>query len=401
MRHPTAGPRSSVARWRAGLATMLVAGLALVGAAVGVAAPAAAEETPAPESTLEVEVTDCAEYGGQGSLHYVVRDIYALYRDFITVTDAADVVVHEATYLDGTEFMADVVLDPGEYTIIYTVERETGGRNIDEQAFTIGACPELDLSVTTSCSAGTDGTATVSLTGLVEREEYTYDVVGPDTSSFSDTFEAGGPNEEVVIGDLPPGNYYVSVDWLPDVSDLAAAPPPPISDWVAFAVEPCQPEISVEVTECAVPGGTASALVSLSNLVAGVEYEVSVTDRGDAGGTPYDGTRHVTADLNGTATISVSKLPADSEYTVWVDGLWTTTPWVEPPFVGGGGFTPLDEVALTAHADFDAEPCPVGLAATGVDGVAALVTGALVLLGLGGAALLIARRRRAGARDLS
>ncbi|WP_136709286.1 LPXTG cell wall anchor domain-containing protein [Agromyces sp. H66] len=92
------------------------------------------------------------------------------------------------------------------------------------------------------------------------------------------------------------------------------------------------------------------------------------------------GTHTVTADADGTARVSVSKLPANRVYTAWVDGVWTTGPWEEPPFA----------------------PTPAKLAATGVDGVAALVTGAVVLLGLGGGALLIARRRRrGGARDLN
>ena len=410
MRHPTTRTRSSVAPWRRMLAGLLVGGLAVVGAAVGIAAPAAAEEVPAFDSTLEIEVTDCAGYYGQGSLHYVIRDMYPYYQDFITVTDAADVVVHAATYIDDTQFEADVALDPGEYTIIYTVERETGGGNIDEQVFTVGACsaPDLELEVTTSCSTGTDGVATVALTGLVEGETYSYDVNGPDSSPFLyDEFVATGASEVVTVGGLPPGNYYVHVDWRPDVSTPTTTPPPPIFDWRGFAVEPCQPEITVEVTECAATGGTGSAVVNLSNLVAGVEYDVRVTDRGDAEGTPYGGAKTVTADENGTAQVSISKLRPGQDFTVWISGLWITTPWEEPPFHGGGGnFTPVESVDLIAQADFTVKPCPVAttkpaLAATGVDGVVPLVAGALVLLGLGGTALLITRRRRAGSHDAS
>jgi hypothetical protein len=176
-------------------------------------------------------------------------------------------------------------------------------------------------------------------------------------------------------------------------------------DWRGFAIEPCQPEITVEVTECTATGGTGSAVVTLSNLVAGVEYDVRVTDRGDAQGTPYGGAKTVTADADGTAQVSVSKLPPGQDFTVWVGGLWTTIPWEEPPFLGGGGnFTPIESVDLVAQADFTVKPCPVAttkpaLAATGVDGVVPLVAGALVLLGLGGAALLITRRHRAGSHD--
>ncbi|MEV1132293.1 hypothetical protein [Agromyces sp. NPDC049794] len=398
MRHPTFRPPSSVARWRAGLAGMLVAGLAMIGAAVGIATPAAAEEEPGFDSTLEIEITDCAGHYGQGSLHYLVRDMYPYYQDFITITDAAAAVVYEATYLDGTQFEADVALDPGEYTIFYTVERETGGRNIDEKAFTIGACPDLDVNEPVmTCSTGADGTATFGFTNLVEGELYGYWVEGIGVSLFEE-FTAGGTSEQAVSEGLPPGNYYVYAQWQ--------NVPIPVYDWRGFAVEPCQPEVTVEVTECTVPGGTGSALVTLSNLVAGVEVDVRVTDRGDADGTPYGGVHLVTADEHGTSQLSVSKLPPGQDFTIGVAGVWTTTPWEEPPFLGGGGgsFTPIESLDLVAQADFTVKPCPVAtttkpaLAATGVDGIAPLVTGALVLLGLGGALLL--RRRRADSRDL-
>lgn len=357
-------------------------------------------------SSLEIEVTACEEYGGLGDLHYVVRDPYPYYRDFVTVVDAAEQVVHEATYFDDpefvqTEFEDDVALAPGAYTIIYTVERETGGANIDRQAFTIGACPELDLSLTTSCSTGADGSATISFTGLVEGESYRYDVVGPAGSSGS--FVATDPDETVMVGGLPPGNSYVYVAWRPGES--AAAAPAPVFDWRGFAVEPCQPEIALEVTECTAAGGTGSALMTLSGLVAGVEYEVAVTDRGDADGTPYGGVQVVTADEGGTAQLELTGLPAGGDFTARVDGVWTTDPWEEPPFIGNGGdFTPLETVLLTATADFGLAPCPVppgtpddpakpaALPATGVDGVGGLLAAGALLVLAGGIAILARRR---------
>lgn len=402
---PTARRRAP--RWpsrrRTPLAALLGALLAIAG--IGLAAsPAPAEELPV--SSLEIQVTACAEYGGLGNLNYVVRDPYPFYRDFITVLDAAEQIVHEASYLDEpelvqTEFEDDVALAPGAYTIIYTVERETGGANIDRQSFTIGACPELDLSVAASCSAGTDGAATVSITGLVEDESYRYDLVGPAGSSGS--FVATDPDETVVVGDLPPGNSYVYVEWRPGDAAAAAAPVP-MFDWRAFAVEPCQPAIALEVTECIAPGGTGSALVTLSDLVAGVEYELAVTDVGDADGTPYGGVQVVTADESGTARHELTGLPAGRDFTARVDGAWTTDPWVEPPFIGGGDFVPLESVLLTAAADFSLAPCPgpsvtpdepakpAALPATGVDGVGGLLAAGALLVLAGGLAILARRR---------
>lgn len=406
MRHPTTRPRPSFARWRATLAGILVAGLAVLGAAVGVAAPAAAEEAPPPESSLEIVRAECDVYGGPGVLEYIVRDPAWVYADFVTVTDSTGTVVHSATYWEDelTEFQASVALPQGSYTIEYVAGGETNPRARDTQTFTI-TCPDLELEVTTTCSTGADGTATFAFAGLIEGERYAYFVEGIGVSTF-DQFTASGSSQEASSNGLPPGNYYVYVEWRPEIEEpKIAAAPMPMFDWRGFAVEPCQPVITVAVTECAATGGTGSVLVTLSNLVAGVEYDVRVTDAGDAEGTPYGGARTVTADEHGAAQLSFSKLPPGADFTVWVAGLWSTTPWEEPPFIGNGGnFTPLEAVDLVAAADFTVQPCPVaastsGLAATGTAGVGTLVVGALVLLGVGGAALVVARRRR-GARDV-
>lgn len=389
--------------WRMLLAGVVAAGLATTGLAL--AAPAAAEEVPPPEpSTIVISVTDCDTYGGTGNLHYAVHDPNPFYRDFVTVRDAADQPVHEAVYFDepvfeATDFEADVPLEPGQYTIIYAVEHETGSATISRLEFTVGACPDLNLAVTTSCSTGADGGAAVEFTGLVEGESYAYEVVGPVGSSG--TFIATGSDETVVAGELPPGNYYAYVEWRP--GDPAIAAPAPMFDWRGFAVEPCQPEIVLEVTECTAGGGTGSVLLTLSNLVAGVEYEVAVTDLGDAEGEPYGGVELVIADESGIAELELAGLPPDHDFTVWVDGVWTTGPWEEPPFIGGGDFTPLETVFLSVAADFGLAPCPVApvtpagpskpaaLPATGAGDVTGLAATGLLLLAMGGTVLLSRR----------
>ena len=399
MRHPTSRTRSSAARWRVALVGILTAGLAMVGAVAGVAAPAAAKNAPL---TFDVIVGCSTGDDGAGSL-------------FIDPPDTGTYVwsVTGEGYSDGGSFDSSLVevevTFDGLATGLYhaTVEAEGNGGHPDphsfaEQDFTVEACvPDLDLEVTaTSCSTGADGAATFRFTGLIEGDQYAYFVEGVGVSTFN-LFTASGSSQEVVSDELPPGNYYVYVEWRP------AVPSDPMFDWRGFAIEPCQPEITVEVTECTATGGTGSAVVTLSNLVAGVEYDIRVTDGGDAQGTPYGGAKTVTADADGTAQVSVSKLPPGQDFTVWVGGLWTTIPWEEPPFLGGGGnFTPIESVDLVAQADFTVKLCPVAttkpaLAATGVDGVVPLVAGALVLLGLGGTALLITRRRRAGSHDAS
>jgi hypothetical protein len=120
----------------------------------------------------------------------------------------------------------------------------------------------------------------------------------------------------------------------------------------------------------------------------------------------------VTAEADGTATVEAAGLPAGHEYTVWVDGVWVAEPWEEPPFIGNGGnFTPLGTVQLAASADFALQPCPAPaagpatpakaaeLAATGSGDAGGMLGGALLLFGIGGAALIAARRREVVVRD--
>ena len=400
----TSGGRS---RWRALLAGLVVAGIGAAGLAA--AAPAAAADTPVPASTLEIAVTACGSYGGQGVLNYVIRDPNPFYRDFILITDATDAVVHEATYLDGTEFEADVDLDPGTYTIRYSVEHETGAATIDVQTFTIGECPDLGVTVTPlQCSTGDNGEALVTLTGLASGI-ITYDVQGPNFM-VGGSLDEFGETEEIDLVGMPPGNYYAYVEWHPFAGE--GPPPAPVYDWVGFAIEPCQPVVEVEATECTTAGGTGALHVSLSTLVDGVEYLVWVTDHGVTDGTPYGEVQTVTGDPTGTAQLDVSSLPGGRAYTVWVEGVWQAIPpWEEPPFVGSGGnFVPLESVVLATSADFSLQPCPAAavkpastttLPATGADGVGGALLAAVALLGFGAAALLTTRRYKTRVRDLS
>ena len=107
--------------WRMLLAGVVAAGLATT--ALAAAAPAAAEEVPPTDpSTLVITVADCDTYHGTGNLHYDVHDANPFFRDYVTVRDAADQIVHEAVYFDepvfeATDFEADVPLQPGDYTI--------------------------------------------------------------------------------------------------------------------------------------------------------------------------------------------------------------------------------------------------------------------------------------------
>jgi hypothetical protein len=294
-------------------------------------------------------------------------------------------------------------LAPGPYSInvsIFDQAPEVWG------TFSIDACPpDMDVAVTPlACSTGGDGEALLTLTGLVPGGMNTYSVTGPHFEVDGQMYEVG-ETEEIELVRMPPGNYVAySEQGLPQPAAAAAVPDAPNFDWVGFAIEPCQPEITVEVTECAASGGTGAAVFSLANLVAGVEYSVRVTDRGLADGTPYGEVLTVTGAADGTATVEASGLPGGHEYTVWVEGLWVAEPWEEPPYLGSGGnFTPLESVVLATSADFSLQPCPAApvkpastttLPATGSGSTGDLLLGSLLLLGLGGAALLLSPGRR-------
>lgn len=388
-----------------GRAFLLVAALAslvgggLLGGGLAAAPAAALDVTPIEPSTLVVTTTACASYGGDGLLEYVVRDPNPSYRDFVTVTDASDAVVHTAIYLDDTEFEAAVPLRPGEYTITYRVEHETGTALIDVQEFTIGACPDVGVVTTPlECSAVRSGVTLVTFTGLIPGETYAFDVSGPD-------FVVGGPfeaesdtMERELIG-MPPGNYVVMVQWSPPPGEEAE---PSAFDWLAFAVEPCQPSIEIAVEQCAAAGGSASAVATLTGLVDGVEYGVGVVDAVAPDGEPVVGLRPVTGDETGRASVDLGPLPGGRDLVAIVQGVWEAEPWVEPPFTGGGSFVPLESVVLAASAHFSTAACPAApvtpkpaaLATSGSDAVGPLLAG-LGLLALGAAAL---GARRAPAR---
>jgi hypothetical protein len=266
---------------------------------------------------------------------------------------------------------------------------------------------DIGVAVTPrSCSTDRNGVTFVAFTNLIAGNDYLFDVVGPDFG-VGGPFEAGSDTEEREIVGMPPGNYYVYVQESLPPDEVT----PPDYDWLAFAVEPCQPALEVAVTQCTTVGGAGSVDVTLSRLVAGVEYTVWITDAGDAGGTPYGDPQVVTGDSFAEASASFTSLPAGRSYTVRVDGAWTAEPYEEPPFIGGGNFVPLTTVDLTASADVALAACPATpttpaappapaapasattLPATGTGGIGAALLAALALTGLGVAAVATARLR--------
>ncbi|SDT02948.1 LPXTG-motif cell wall anchor domain-containing protein [Agromyces flavus] len=372
------------------LSTGVVAsGLAI--ASLVIAAPASAEETPA--SSLEITATtDCVTYGGSGSIEVTLTGLDPEVDYVVEVlTDGGELALSDEV-LGSTEASLTYTLAPGGYRLGLLLD----GVELDSESATIGACPDLGVTAApVSCSLGRDGVTMARFTGLIPGESYSFEVVGPD-------FLVGGPfdaDTETVDRELvgmPPGNYYVYVQWRPSEGETA---PVPMYDWIAFAVEPCQPSLEVAATQCTTAGGDGTLHVLLGDLLPGIEYLVDIIDA-DSGALVDTGP--VVADDAGEAGFDVD-LPPGATYTVLVSGTWTADPYEEPPFIGGGNFVPLETVELVATADVTLAPCPVApvtpqhpstpaaLPATGAGDTTGLAAAGLLLLAMG-SALLLSRR---------
>ena len=395
-------------RWLWRVLTTTLAAALLAGAGLAAASPAVAKRISDPH--LEASVGCSTGDDGAGVLQF--SGLFEGYTFTWAVTGEGYSV--DGTFV-GTGPDAEAPIEglaPGVYATSVAIEHYEPVLG----EFTVEACaPDPGVSVTPlSCSTDRSGSALVTLTGLVAAGIVIYDVVGPDFSTGG-SLDEFAETEEIELGDMPPGNYFAYVEWQPFFGE--PVPPSPTYDWVGFAIQPCQPDVTVAVTECSAAGGTGSALVTVSNLVAGVEYTAWVTDVGAPDGTPYGEPQTVIgepviADSDGTAELTFASLPGGREFSVWVDGVWEAIPpWEEPPFLGNGGnFDPMETVTLSATADFSTHPCPAApvtpvtpasttstttLAATGPDGLGGVLIAAMALLGLGFAALTASRRRSA------
>ncbi|MBM7503467.1 hypothetical protein ACFPER_08295 [Agromyces aurantiacus] len=379
MPRPTTRPTSTVARWRAGLAAALTGALAVIGAVAGVAAPAAAKNAP-----LEVmAIVGCSTGDdGTGALR-ITPSADANYVWSVTGEEySAGGTVAGSAFID-----VEVALNglaPGPYHAV--VEEEGNGgvpdpHSFAEADFTVEACiPDLGVAITgATCSTGDDAVMTLELSGLVVGTEYRWWVAGFSGSLLADAATAQIP----LSSGTPPGNYLAYAETVDDS---------PVYDWIAFAIEPCQPTVELAVTQCSVAGGTGTVDVSLAHLVHGVAYTVTGPD---------GSTQQATAQPSGVTTLTFPSIAAGTTATVSVTGTWTVDePYEEPPYIGGGNFVPLDTVVLAGSADAALTPCPAppsapskpaALAESGPGDVTGAATVALLLMAMGGSVVLSRR----------
>ena len=95
------------------------------------------------------------------------------------------------------------------------------------------------------CSVGDNGTATVDISGLVAGQDFEWMIEGPDGFLDGDVFTADATTASMSFDGLPPGDFTFTITWTQDEEATAS---------VTFSVVPCQPQITVVVTECPAAG---------------------------------------------------------------------------------------------------------------------------------------------------
>lgn len=361
---------------------------------------------PVPDPTIDYWVESCVNEEGEGYFEFELGNLVSGldYRVDLYTSTGSGVEWWYITDTEGT-YSDSYYLPPGDYYFevwVYNDDLEEW-ELFDTIDFTVDECPPTGIDVTaeaTGCSLGDDGTALVSISGLIPGESYEWLLRGDDyeASGVLDD-EVTSESLDVPFGDLPPGNYFFYIRWEEggEIVDAQAT----------FFVEPCPPDITVHVKECPAYGEDGAAKIKLTGLVEGLTYEVWVTDRHD-NGVVYGEVETVVGDSSHMATVHFSSLPAGKDYTAWVYAAWM------PPG-GSSEWGEVDWFEVSASEHFSLKPCPAkphepakpatpakvvkptGLADTGTDGVDGMLAAALAMIGLGGAAL-IARRIRIGSR---
>lgn len=349
------------------------------------------------EPDVDISVTSCIDdETGDGLLEVFFSGLLENLDYTVWVYDADDVLV-DAVTISGVSGDDSVSweLPPGDYTVVVTWGVGAVEFELLTESVTVEECPDVpELMVeamATGCSLGDDGTAVVSLSGLIVDAEYEWELNGDDYA-IADTLVAPSESLDVPFGDLPPGNYEFTIS---NESGSATA---------TFFVEPCPPHITVVVDECPAYGGEGGAVVKLSDLVEGLTYEVWIVDQ-HQNGVVYGPVRAVVGDATHMAEVDVSPLPAGTDFTAYV-----YAPWMPPG--GSSEWGEVDWFEVVASVDFSLKPCPakpskpakhepvtpVGLADTGAGGTGGMLAAAMILLGLGGATLVARRVHPGGAR---
>jgi hypothetical protein len=270
--------------------------------------------------------------------------------------------------------------------------------------------PGISIAVTAlDCVDGPGDVVDVLFEVRVENPSawWGYSFTGPGLDIASGPDSQGDSDIEIFVG--RPGHFVATAWWPKSAQESVAV-------WTGVTVEPCQPDLTVEPTQCDTVDGTGSATARLAGLAGAAEYRLAVSN-GD--GEPVWESEPFTADDAGAATVEVPALPGGETYGIEV--VWYPAPWEGPEPPAEDGFTPVESLVLTS-TETNLDPCPTPsptpppptptpapvepdppadpadrspreLAATGTDDVTTLGVGAVMALALGAAMVLAARLR--------
>jgi hypothetical protein len=194
-------------------------------------------DTPPEPPIMYVESTDCFVYLAP-SLTVWLYDLQGDVDYRVTVMNA-DGIVDVWDVEAGTEGDTSFTWDPipgGDYTVTLEQAVVPGEwETVTTDEFSVTDCPVLGVTAkATACSNGDDGTAVVTLTGLVPGEEYSWTLSGPDGLVADGTLddEVTSDTLEVPFGDFAPGDYVFGVMWQWDDEHQESAE-------AAFTVDAC------------------------------------------------------------------------------------------------------------------------------------------------------------------
>jgi hypothetical protein len=215
-------------------------------------------EAPSDNPGISIEPMDCSYYDGMGSVYL---DVTNTNDDYYYELELDGDLVADGFGDDDLSYFA--YLEDGTYVVTVTVydnDPSKGGDEITSVSteFSLAPCPELGISVEPkACSTGTDGTAMLHLTGLIEGEEYEWMVEGPGGKSYGEgSFVAEGSTLDYPLGDLPPGDYTATVSWTaPDMTETLSSIiieepewPIVITETTTFTIAACPPKPALAAT---------------------------------------------------------------------------------------------------------------------------------------------------------